>query len=122
MLEKLFLRKFWKIIRKTSLVAFLLKNSNCPIHPPITTGKLTPWQIFSLFVLRILKLEGQQVYLKSASPWMSSSYKTSKGKNKDFARENKFFAMPMPMPTSMLMLMPRWRCRDFQMALFKWVF
>ena len=41
MLEKLLLRKFWKIIRKTSLVTFLLKNSNCPIHPPITKGKLT---------------------------------------------------------------------------------
>ena len=60
--------------------------------------------------------EGQQVYLKSTPPWMFSSYKTSKGKNKDFARQNKFFAMPMPMPTSMLMLMPRCRYRDFQMV------
>ena len=35
MLEKLLLRKFWKIIRKTSLVAFLLKKfklSNPPIY------------------------------------------------------------------------------------------
>ena len=47
---------------------------------------------------------------------MSSSYKTSKGKNKDFARQNNFFAMPMPMPTSMSMLMPRCRYRDFQMV------
>ena len=30
--------------------------------------------------------------MKSTSPWMFSSYKTSKGKNKDFARKNKFFA------------------------------
>ena len=34
MLEKLLLRKFWKIIRKTSLVEFLLKNSSCAIHSP----------------------------------------------------------------------------------------
>ena len=39
------------------------------------------------------KQEGQQVYLKSTSQWMFSSYKTSKGKNKDFARQNKLFAM-----------------------------
>ena len=37
MLEKLLLWKFWKIIRKTSLVAFLLKNLSCPIYPPIVT-------------------------------------------------------------------------------------
>ena len=48
---------------------------------------------------------------------MFSSYKTWKGKNKDFARQNKFFAMPMPMPTSTPMLMPRYGCRDFQMAI-----
>ena len=47
------------------------------------------------------------MYLKSTPPWMFSLYKTSlsKGKNKDFARQNEFFAMPMPMPTSMPMLM-----------------
>ena len=56
MLEKLFLSKFWNIITKTSLAAFLLKNSNSPIHPLITIEKLTPWQIFPLFVSRILKL------------------------------------------------------------------
>ena len=39
MLEKLLLRKFWRIIRKTSLVAFLLKNSICPVHPPLTIQK-----------------------------------------------------------------------------------
>ena len=39
MLEKLLLWKFWKIIRKTSLVAFLLKNLSCPIYPPITITK-----------------------------------------------------------------------------------
>ena len=50
------------------------------------------------------------MYLKSTSPWTFSSYKTSKGKNKDFAKLDKFFAMPMPM------LIPRCRCRDFQMA------
>ena len=57
------------------------------------------------------------MYLKGTSPWMFSSYKTSKTKNKDFAKQNKFFAMPMPMPTSMPMLVPRCQCRDFQMAL-----
>ena len=41
-MEKLLLKKFCKIIRKTSSVAFLLKNLNCPIYPPITIGKLTP--------------------------------------------------------------------------------
>ena len=35
MLEKQLLLKFWKIIRKTSLVAFFLKNLSCPIYPPI---------------------------------------------------------------------------------------
>ena len=48
---------------------------------------------------------------------MLSSNETSKGKNKNFARKKIVFAMSMPMPTSMPMLMPRWRCRDFQMAL-----
>ena len=43
------------------------------------------------------------MYLQSTSPWMFFSYKTSKGKNKDFARPNKFTAMPIPMPTLMLM-------------------
>ena len=33
-----------------------LKNSNCPIHPPIAMRKLTPPQIFPLFASRILKL------------------------------------------------------------------
>ena len=56
MLEKLLLKKVLKIIRKMSLVAFLLKNSNCPIPPPITMRKLTPPQIFPLLVSRILKL------------------------------------------------------------------
>ena len=62
------------------------------------------------------KQERQQVYLKSTSPWMFSSCKTLKGKNKDFARQNKFSAMPMPMP--MLMLMTRCQCRYFQMAFY----
>ena len=43
MLEKLLSWKFWKIIiikiRKTSLVAFLLKNLSYTIYPPITTAK-----------------------------------------------------------------------------------
>ena len=39
MLEKLLLRKFWKIIRKTSLVTFLLKYSDCPIQPPYNYRK-----------------------------------------------------------------------------------
>ena len=41
------------------------------------------------------------MYFKTIPSWMFSSYKTSKGKNKNFARQNKFFAMPMPVPTSM---------------------
>ena len=57
------------------------------------------------------------MYLKSTSPWMFSSYKTSKGKNKDFAKQNNIFAISMP--TSMPMLMPGCRCRDFQMAVEK---
>ena len=55
MLEKLLLRKFCKIIKKTSLVASILKNLNWPIHPPLTIGKLTSPQIFPLFLSRILK-------------------------------------------------------------------
>ena len=39
MLEKLLLLKYWNIIKKTSLVAFLLQNSSCPIHPPTTIQK-----------------------------------------------------------------------------------
>ena len=54
------------------------------------------------------------MYFKSTSPWIFSLYKTSKGKNKDFARQNKFFAMPM--------LMSRGQCRDFQMARFTYFF
>ena len=38
MLEKLLLRKFWKIITKSSLVVFLLKNWSCPIPPPSPTN------------------------------------------------------------------------------------
>ena len=56
------LRKFWKIISKTSLVALLLKKSNYPIHSLITIGKLTPSQIFPLFVLRILKLGSERLW------------------------------------------------------------
>ena len=37
--ENCCLWKFRKIIKKTSLVALLLKNSSCPIHPPITIPK-----------------------------------------------------------------------------------
>ena len=39
MLEKQLFWKFWKIIRKTFLVVFLLKASSCPSHPPITITK-----------------------------------------------------------------------------------
>ena len=39
MLEKLLLWKFWKIIRNTFLVAFLLKKLSCPIYPLITIAK-----------------------------------------------------------------------------------
>ena len=39
MSEKLQVWKFWKIIRKTSLVAFLLRNLSCLIYPPITISK-----------------------------------------------------------------------------------
>ena len=31
--------KVWKIVRKTYLVEFLLRNSSCPIYPPITRPK-----------------------------------------------------------------------------------
>ena len=62
------------------------------------------------------------MYFKSTSPWIFSLYKTSKGKNKDFARQNKFFAMPIPMPRLMPMLMSRGQCRDFQMARFTYFF
>ena len=63
-----------------------------------------------------LKLPGRSTtYLKSTSPWMFSSYKISESKNKGFAKQNKFFAMPMP--TSMPMLMPTCRSRDFQMVI-----
>ena len=44
-----------------SLVAFLLKNSNSPIHPAVAIRKLTPAQIFPMFVLRILKLVGKRL-------------------------------------------------------------
>ena len=37
--RKTALWKFWKIIRKTSFVAFLLKNLSCPIYPPIAIEK-----------------------------------------------------------------------------------
>ena len=57
MLEKLLLRKFYKIIRKMSLVVSFLKNSNCPIHLSITIGKLTPPQLFPLSVSTILKFD-----------------------------------------------------------------
>ena len=36
---KLLLWKYWKIIKKTSLVMFLLNNLSCPIHLPITIPK-----------------------------------------------------------------------------------
>ena len=56
MLEKLLSWKFWKIIRKTSLVAFLLKNSSYPIYPPITIAKTDPTQVFPLYALRIFEI------------------------------------------------------------------
>ena len=60
MLEKLVLWKFWKITKKTSLVAFLLKNSSCQIHPPITTPK-TDFDASVSFVPRIFKIAGRAV-------------------------------------------------------------
>ena len=62
MLEKLLLRKFWKIMKKTSLVVFLLKNWSCPIGPLITIRKLILLQIFPKFVSRILKLVGERLW------------------------------------------------------------
>ena len=53
MLEKLLLRKCWKIIRKTFSAAFFLRNLSCTIHPPVTTLKLILLQIFPLFIPRI---------------------------------------------------------------------
>ena len=47
---------------------------------------------------------------------MFSSYKTWKGKNKDFVIQKNFFAIPILKPTSMPMLMPKYQCRDFQIA------
>ena len=62
MLEKLLLRKFWKIMKKTSLVVFLLKNWSCTIGPLITIRKLILLQIFPKFVSRILKLVGERLW------------------------------------------------------------
>ena len=42
--------------KKNVFSSIAFKQSNCPIHPPIIIGKLIPPQIFSLLVLRILKL------------------------------------------------------------------
>ena len=39
MSEKLLLWKFWKKIRKTSLVAFRLKNLSCPLYPAIAIAR-----------------------------------------------------------------------------------
>ena len=74
MLEKLLLKKFWKFIRKMSLVALLLKNSNCPIHPPITMWKLAPLQIFPSFASRISKLVCGRIIFKlsNRSFWVLS--------------------------------------------------
>ena len=43
--------------------------------------------------------------------------KLQKTKTKNFARKKNYFAMPIPIPTSMPMLMPRCRWRGFQMTL-----
>ena len=64
MLEKLLLRIFWKIIRKMSAVAFLLKKLNCPIHP---MRKLTSLQIFPLYASRIWKLAVVESYLSKVT-------------------------------------------------------
>ena len=59
MLEKLLLRKFWKIIKKAALVAFGL--SNRPIL--ITIQKLNPPLILPSVFSRILKLVGGNLKL-----------------------------------------------------------
>ena len=63
MLEKLLLRKFWKIIKKASLVAFLLKNLSCPIHAPVTIPKTDSTAGNTCrkhsFVPRIFKIAGK---------------------------------------------------------------
>ena len=62
-----------KINRKIFLVAFLLKNSSCPIHspvsypihPPIAIAKVGPSQIFPLFVFKIFKIAGRKSVMES---------------------------------------------------------
>ena len=52
----IFLYELFRFTSFPSLVTLLLKNLTCPIHLPITIGKLTLKQLFPLFVSRILKL------------------------------------------------------------------
>ena len=48
--------KVSEIIRKTSLVAFLLKNLSFPIYPPVTISRQTPPQVFPLYAPRIFEI------------------------------------------------------------------
>ena len=53
-------KKVLKNYQKNVFSSVLFKNS--PIHPVIAMRKLTPAQIFPLFVLRILKLVGENLW------------------------------------------------------------
>ena len=56
MLEKRLFSKFSKIIKRTSLVALILKNFSSPINQPITIAKTDTNASVSLFVPRIFKI------------------------------------------------------------------
>ena len=48
-----------------SLIAFLLKNSSCPIHLHITMPKTDSPQVFPLFILRNFKIAGRASVVES---------------------------------------------------------
>ena len=62
--EQLLSWKRWRIIKKMSLVAFLLKTLSCAIHPPTTLPKTDSNANFS-FVARIFKIAGRASVLES---------------------------------------------------------
>ena len=79
MLEKCCHESFEELSKKTSLVAFLLKSSNCPVTHLKLYGKLSPPQVFSLFVRRILEIARRASVMQ-----------------KYFERQNKLSGMPPP--------------------------
>ena len=56
---------FGKLSKKMSLIAFLLKNSSCPIHLHITMPKTDSPQVFPLFILRNFKIAGRASVVES---------------------------------------------------------